>query len=148
MSSNGVNTLSIVRVVTFGESTYSALHVSLGSEALSTLTTATTILFALIVMCISASLIALTEPFFYYKFSALSLSTSLLTMSTVIPMWERTNSVVGCVTEYRFSPLALRFVIDKHRQGSVFSYIVVEISWLCKVLCLTRRSCMLTVTRD
>jgi len=86
MSSNGVNTLSIVRVVTF----------------------VTTILFALIVMCISASLIALTEPFFYYKFSALSLSTSLLTMFTVIPM----------------------FVIDKHRQGSVFSYIVVEISWL------------------
>jgi len=86
MSSNGVNTLSIVRVVTF----------------------ATTILFALIVMCISASLIALTEPFFYYKFAALSLSTSLLTMFTVIPM----------------------FVIDKHRQGSVFSYIVVEISWL------------------
>jgi len=83
---SSVNALSIVRVVTF----------------------ATTILFALIVMCISASLISLTEPFFYYKFSALSLATSLLTMFTVIPM----------------------FVIDKHRQGSIFSYIVVEISWL------------------
>ena len=54
-------------------------------------------------------------------------------MFTVIPMWERTNPVVGCVTEYCFFPLAFRFVIDKLRQGSVFSYIVVEISWLCKV---------------
>jgi len=86
MSSNCANTLSIVRTVTLG----------------------TTILFALIVMCISASLISLTEPLFYYKFSALSLSTSLLTMFTVTPM----------------------FVIDMLRQGSIFSYIVVEISWL------------------
>lgn len=55
----------------------------MGSELISTVTT---IVFAVIVMSISASLIALTEPAFYYKFSALSLSTALLTMFTVIPM--------------------------------------------------------------
>ena len=43
------------------------------------------------------------------------------------------------------SSLALRFVIDMLRQGSIFSYIVVEISWLCKFLCFTRSFCMLTV---
>jgi hypothetical protein len=85
MSSSSVKTLSIVRAVIF----------------------ATTISFAVIVMSISASLISLTEPLFYYKFSALSLSTALLTIFTVIPM----------------------LVIDKLRQGSIFSYIIVEISW-------------------
>jgi len=68
----------------------------------------TTLLFSLIVMSLSASLISLTEPVFYYKFSALALSTSLLTLFTVTPM----------------------FVIDMLRQGSFFSFIVVEIAWL------------------
>jgi len=68
----------------------------------------TTTSFAVIVLCISASLISLTEPAFYYKFSALSLATALLTIFTLIPM----------------------AVIDRLRQGSFFSYIVVEISWL------------------
>jgi len=80
------NFLSTARVVTFG----------------------TTLLFSFIVMCLSASLISLTEPVFYYKFSALALSTSLLTLLTVFVM----------------------FVIDMLRQGSFFSYIVVEIAWL------------------
>jgi hypothetical protein len=65
-------------------------------------------LFALIVMALSADLISITEPFFYYKFSAMSLATSLLTLLTVIPM----------------------FVIDMLRQGAMFSYIIVEIVWL------------------
>jgi len=86
MSSNAVSLLSTARMVTF----------------------ATTILFSLIVMSLSASLISLTGPLFYYKFSALALSTSLMTMFTVTPM----------------------FVIDMLRQGSFFSYIVLEISWL------------------
>ena len=42
------------------------------------------------------------------------------------------------------SPFALRFVVDIRRQGSFFSYIVVEIVWLCKFLCLIEY-CMLTV---
>jgi len=66
------------------------------------------ILFSLIVIALSANIIALTEPLFYYKFSALSLSTGLLTILTLIPM----------------------FIIDMACQGSFFSYIVVEISWL------------------
>ncbi|KAI9463671.1 hypothetical protein BJY52DRAFT_1184675 [Lactarius psammicola] len=61
-------------------------------------------LFALIAMCFSANLIALTEPFFYYKFAAFALATSLLTLFTVIPM----------------------FLIDM----SIFSYFIVEIVWL------------------
>lgn len=71
-------------------------------------TFATVSLFALIVMSISADLIALTEPLFYYKFAALALATSLLTMFTIIPM----------------------FVIDMLRQGAVVSHIIVEIVWL------------------
>jgi hypothetical protein len=71
-------------------------------------TFATTILFSLIVISLSANLISLTEPLFYYKFSALALSTGLMTILTVTPM----------------------FVIDMMRQGSFFSYIIVEISWL------------------
>jgi len=71
-------------------------------------TFATVSLFALIVMSISADLIALTEPDFYFKFSALALATSLLTLFTVIPM----------------------YLIDMFRQGVVFAYIIVEIVWL------------------
>jgi hypothetical protein len=47
---------------------------------------ATVAFFALIVMAVSADLIALTEPTFYFKFSALALATSLITLFTVIPM--------------------------------------------------------------
>jgi hypothetical protein len=42
------------------------------------------------------------------------------------------------------SPFAFRLVVDLLRQGSIFSYIVVEIVWLCKFLCLIE-SYMLTV---
>ncbi|KAH8999436.1 hypothetical protein EDB92DRAFT_1834129 [Lactarius akahatsu] len=69
---------------------------------------ATVSLFSLIVLALSADLIALTEPFFYYKFAALALATSIMTLFSVIPM----------------------FVVDIYRQGSVFSYIIVEIGWL------------------
>jgi len=86
MSSTSLKYLSTARTATFG----------------------TTILFSLIVMSISADLISLTEPLFYYKFSALALSTSLLSLLTVTAM----------------------LVVDIIRQGSVFSYIVTEISWL------------------
>ena len=44
-------------------------------------------LFSLIVMSLSADLISLTEPLFYYKFLALVSATSLLTLLTVIPMY-------------------------------------------------------------
>jgi len=84
--SSSSNYLATVRVVTF----------------------ATTIAFSVIVMCLSADLISLTEPVTYFPFAALALSTSLFTILTVIPM----------------------YVIDMFRQGSLFSYIVVEIGWL------------------
>jgi len=71
-------------------------------------TFATVSLFAAIVLSLSADLISLTEPLFYYKFSAFALATSAITLLTVVPM----------------------FVIDILRQGAIFSYIVVEIAWL------------------
>ncbi|KAI0301863.1 hypothetical protein B0F90DRAFT_256675 [Multifurca ochricompacta] len=64
--------------------------------------------FAIIVMSLSADLIALTEPNYYFKFAALALATSLLTLFTVTPM----------------------FVIDTLRKGAIFSYVIVEIVWL------------------
>lgn len=74
--------LPTLRRVTFGRILQ---HVScvplLKKFALATVT-----LFALIVMSVSADLIALTEPSFYFKFSALALATSLITLFTVIPM--------------------------------------------------------------
>jgi len=68
-------------------------------------TFATVLLFSLIVLSISADLISITEPLFYYKFSAFALATSLLTFMTVIPM----------------------LVIDMIRQGAIFSYIITEL---------------------
>ena len=103
-----------------------------------TFSTVTTVVLSLIVMALSANIIALTEPVFYYKFSALGLATGLMTILTVIPMYDRANAVVGCITEMPSPPFALRFLIDMDRQGSFFSYIVLEISWLCKFLCLAR----------
>jgi len=67
-----------------------------------------TMLFSVIVMSLSADLISLTTPAFTYNFSALALATSLLSMLTV----------------------AVMFVVDILRQGSIFSYVVVEIVWL------------------
>jgi hypothetical protein len=51
-------------------------------------------LFSLIVISLSANLISLTEPLFYYKFSALALSTGLMTILTVTPMYDPNES--GC----------------------------------------------------
>ncbi|KAF8503324.1 hypothetical protein F5888DRAFT_975674 [Russula emetica] len=71
-------------------------------------TFSTTIFFSLIVMSLSANLISLTMPAFYFNFSALALATALLSLLTV----------------------AIMLVVDRLRQGSIFSYIVVEIVWL------------------
>jgi len=70
-------------------------------------TFATTILFSVIVICLSADLISLTQPVFYYNFSAFSLATGLISILSLTPM----------------------YIIDNNRQGSFFSYIVVEIGW-------------------
>jgi len=86
MSSSSSKYLSTARVVTFS----------------------TTIFFSLIVMSLSANLISLTMPAFYFNFSALALATALLSLLTV----------------------AIMLVVDRLRQGSIFSYIVVEIVWL------------------
>jgi len=66
----------------------------------------TTLLFSLIVLCVSADLVSLTNAQSDFGFSALSLTTGLLTLITLGPM----------------------LLIDMNRQGSIFSYIVVEIS--------------------
>jgi len=68
----------------------------------------TTVLFSIIVVALSAALIALTEPVFYWKFSAFALATGLLTVITTVPM----------------------FIVDLARKGAFFSHIVVEIVWL------------------
>ncbi|KAI0303077.1 hypothetical protein BC826DRAFT_1101220 [Russula brevipes] len=67
-------------------------------------TFATTILFSVIVMCLSADLVSM---FSSEQFSRLTLATSLLTILTVTPM----------------------LIIDKLRQGSILSYAGVEIVW-------------------
>jgi len=71
-----------------------------------TVTFSTTILFSLIVMSLSADLISITSPG-YFKFSALALATALLSFT-----------------------LAVMLVVDILRQGSFFSWIVVEVVWL------------------
>jgi hypothetical protein len=74
--------LTIVRSITFGKIPHSIFRVHL----LKNFATGMVSLFAVIVMALSADLISITEPL-YYKFSALSLATSLLTLLTVIPMY-------------------------------------------------------------
>ncbi|KAH9971806.1 hypothetical protein BGW80DRAFT_419996 [Lactifluus volemus] len=64
-------------------------------------------LFSIIVVALSADLIALTGPFNYLTFSPLTLSTGLLTILTIIPM----------------------FIVDLCGQGAFFSYTIVEIVW-------------------
>ncbi len=75
--------LPTARLVTFGRIPHHVFRVHL----LKNLAVATVSLSTFIVMCISANLIALTEPLFYYKFAAFALATSLLTLITVIPMY-------------------------------------------------------------
>ncbi|KAI0303075.1 hypothetical protein BC826DRAFT_1101218 [Russula brevipes] len=71
-------------------------------------TFATTILLSVIVMSLSADLVSIYAPD-YYKFSALALAISLLTILTVTPM----------------------FIVDKLREGSIFSYAtILWILWL------------------
>ena len=77
--------LPIFRLVTFGRILQPVSRVPLLKTNFAVVTV---ILFALIVMSISADLIALTEPHGgYFKFSALALATSLITLFTVIPMY-------------------------------------------------------------
>jgi hypothetical protein len=81
----------------------------------------TTMLFSFIVLALSADYVSLVPVSTYNHFAALALFTALTTLLTVTPM----------------------LVIDMFRQGSFLSYIVVEIAWLCKFLCLAK-FCMLT----
>lgn len=71
----------------------------------------TVTLFSIIVFCISAHMIAMTNAFragAYYHFSALSLATSILTLLTVPAM----------------------YYVSIKRQGAFSSWICVEIAWL------------------
>ena len=45
-----------------------------------------------------------------------------------------------------FSPFVLRLVIDYFRHGSIFSYIVVEIVWLCKLFCLIKPYMLIVIS--
>jgi len=81
-----VKILSLVRMITF----------------------ATTLLFALIVLALSADYVSLVPVSTFNRFAALGLFTALITLLTVTPM----------------------LVVDMLRQGSFFSLIVVEIGWL------------------
>jgi len=69
-------------------------------------TFATTILFSVIVTCLSADVVYMIMPDYYS--SAVALAVSVLTILTVAPM----------------------LIIDKLRRGSIFSYTGVEIGWL------------------
>ena len=92
----------------------------------------TIIIFAVIVICLSADLISLTEHGYPFGFSVLALSLGLLTIITIIPMCGQTYRVVDRITKHLSSFIVYRLVIDLLRQGSFFSYIVVEIAWLCR----------------
>jgi len=74
--------LPTARLATFGRIPHPASRIHI----LKNFAVATVSLFALIVMSVSADLIALTSPF-YYKFAALALATSLLTLFTIVPMY-------------------------------------------------------------
>jgi hypothetical protein len=104
MSSSSVKVLSLVRMVTFGETSYSALHFLTGfcSEAFST---GTTMLFSFIVLALSADYVSLVPVSTYNHFAALALFTALTTLLTVTPMYDRTSAVVGCIAEYHLFPL-------------------------------------------
>ncbi|KAH9999511.1 hypothetical protein BJV77DRAFT_597207 [Russula vinacea] len=83
-----------------------------------TVTFATTLLFSLIVLALSGDFVSLIPASQYNTFAALALFTALITLLTVTPM----------------------LVIDLYRQGSFFSYIVVEIAWL-SFLCVFWLAC-------
>ena len=96
--------------------------------------TATILLFSLIVFSLSAALISVTGSAYYFTFSGLALATSLLTLLTVGSMCDQTFGVVGCVTESTLfrNLFACRFFVDLYRKDTCFSWIVVEVSCLCK----------------
>lgn len=86
--------------------------------------------FSVIVLGLSAHLIALTEQSFssYLIFCALGVATAGLTIATVPVMYLIITSVYS-------SPLNLflhRLFIDIMRRGAFTSMILVELIWLCK----------------
>ncbi|KAI0254222.1 hypothetical protein BJV78DRAFT_1371109 [Lactifluus subvellereus] len=89
----------------------------------------TTILFSIIVIALSAALVAQIKP---RGFSAFALATGLLTVITIVPMYGRPCDCAPCITKRCLFP-TYRFIIDMLQKGTFFSYIIVEIVWL-KVL--------------
>ena len=75
--------LVCARLATFGWIPHSLSRVQLLNENYAV---GTVSLFALIVMSLSANLIAIAAPF-YFAFSRFALATSILTLGSVIPMY-------------------------------------------------------------
>jgi hypothetical protein len=98
-------------------------------------------LFSIIVVALSADLIALTGPFNYLTFSPLTLSTGLLTILTIIPMYGQPRSRVFPAS---LNDTAYRFIVDLCGQGAFFSYTIVEIVWFC----MHPFSCVLVLVID
>jgi hypothetical protein len=88
------NFLANIRLGTFGKTIHSVCCL-LFWVAEEGLCPATTLLFSLIVLCISADLVSLTNADSFYGFSGLSLTTSLLTLITVGPMCDQIFWGVG-----------------------------------------------------
>jgi hypothetical protein len=125
--------VSRIRLITFGKT--SELHplvVQLHSF-LNDLTTVTTTLFSVIVVALSADLIAL-DGSSNLPFSALSLATGLLTLLTIIPMYGQPRGRVFPASLNGVDFSTYRLIIDLCRLDAFFSYTIVEIVWLCMFL--------------
>jgi hypothetical protein len=134
--------ISTIRLITFGKTSESHPLILQLHSFLNDLTTVFTTLFSVIVVALSADLIALTGPSNYLTFSPLSLATGLITLFTIIPMYSQPR---GCVCPASLNGVhffAYRFIVDLCRRGAFFSYTVVEISWLC----MHSFSCIVLVT--
>jgi hypothetical protein len=93
--------VSTIRLITFGKTSESHPLVLQLHSFLNDLTTGITTLFSIIVLALSADLVALTAPFSTFTFAALSLATSLLTLLTIIPMYGQPRGRVFRITKCR-----------------------------------------------
>jgi hypothetical protein len=123
--------VSTIRLITFGKTSESHPVVLQLHSFLNDLTTVITTLVSAGVVALSADLIALTGPSNHLHFSALSLATGLLTLFTIIPMYGQPRGRVFLASLNGIDFSTYRFIIDLCRRGACFSFIIVEIAWLC-----------------
>jgi len=84
MSLINARNLTLFRMVTFGEDY--CIHIVHRGLLKRRSPAGTTILFSVLIICLSADLISLTQPAFYYSFAAFSLATGLISVLTLVPM--------------------------------------------------------------